>query len=177
MKQLEGKAKAQRAREESEAKAAYHRTKELEIESRRLQLQQSTEADMASKKAMFLKETARHDKLMETRDFLKPYAAAVSASSVDAARYVAGVCAPPVPPLSCGACGRDSRFASVLQDAVGRRRPCRVFVDQERPPPVSARKRVFRQRAQAGVCASLGCHVVGGEVGVVTTWRLVVPRG
>jgi hypothetical protein len=41
---------------------------------------------MAAKKAAFLKETARAEQLLKARDFMKPYAAEVTAASVDQAR-------------------------------------------------------------------------------------------
>jgi hypothetical protein len=57
------------------------------LESRRVQLQDSLAGDMAAKKAAFLKETARAEQLLKTRDFLKPYAAEVTAASLEQARY------------------------------------------------------------------------------------------
>ena len=62
------------------------RAREEDLESRRGQLQDSLAADMAAKKAAFLKETARAEQLLKARDFMKPYAAEVTAASVDQAR-------------------------------------------------------------------------------------------
>ena len=87
----EAKSKALKKQAAQEAREAFLRARDLDVELQRQRLQESIQADLVAKKAMFLKETARHDKLMYKRDFVQPYAAAVSTASVEKARYVLGL--------------------------------------------------------------------------------------
>ncbi len=80
------KANAKREHASEDAKIAAMRAREADIDDRRRQVRASMEEEAANKKAGFIKETTRHDAALKNRDFRLPYAAAVTADSVEKAR-------------------------------------------------------------------------------------------